>query len=45
LRSALQSQRQPAQAGEVKRQLSPQEREELRQQLRQQPQGADKARP
>jgi len=45
LRNALQTQRQPAQAGEVRRQLSPQEREELRQQLRQQPQGVDKARP
>ena len=45
LRNALQTQRQPGQAGEVRRQLSPQEREELRQQLRQQPQGADKTRP
>jgi hypothetical protein len=45
LRNALLTQRQPAQAGEVRRQLSPQEREELRQQLRQQPQGPDKARP
>ena len=45
LRNALQTQRQPGQTGEVRRQLSPQEREELRQQLRQQPQGADKARP
>jgi hypothetical protein len=37
LRNILQTQHQAPVAGEDKRQLSPQEREELRQQLRQQP--------
>jgi hypothetical protein len=37
LRNVLQTQHQAPVAGEDKRQLSPQEREELRQQLRQQP--------
>jgi hypothetical protein len=45
LRNALQVRRQPASADEARRQLSPQEREELREQLRQQQNGGDRTRP
>lgn len=45
LRHALKAQRQTAEPRQERRQLTPQEREELRRQLRQQPQGDRAARP
>lgn len=45
LRSALQSPRQAGQPGEAHKHLSPKERDELRQQLRQQQREAGKAKP